>query len=204
MIKLGTNTQAYSVDDSYFGRANCFQIIFDPRAPDKSSTGVSQAIPTPTSSQQSQSRIIYNLIAETRNDKEEWISALRLFCFCCAKCAEVYGYCPPETTILASSDLLSTLLKEGTGGTNLVRSLHLWVMEAKELVGPKGCNPYAVVLFNDIKQAKSSVKSGESVFWGEEFVFSDIPPCRTRLRLLFFSSSNTRLQRDIEIGTWRE
>ncbi|KAJ3051557.1 Ras GTPase-activating protein 1 [Rhizophlyctis rosea] len=197
VMKLGTNTQAYSVDDSYFNRANCFQIILDPRAPDKSSTGASSQLSTP---QQSQSRIIYNLIAESQNDKEEWISALRLFCFCCAKCAEAYGYRPPETSILASSELLSSLLKEGTGGTNLVRSLHLWVMEAKELVGPKGANPYAVVLFNDIKQAKSSVKSGESVFWGEEFVFSDIPPCRTRLRLLFFSSSNTRLQRDIEIG----
>ncbi|RKO95669.1 Rho GTPase activation protein, partial [Caulochytrium protostelioides] len=77
-------------------------------------------------------------------------------------------------------------------------------MEAKGLVLSstiKGPCPYAIVLFNDVKQCRTSVKNGsDSPFWGEEFQFNAIAPCRSRIRLLFFSMSPMRIQKDVEIG----
>jgi len=114
----------------------------------------------------------------------------------------VYGYKAPtlkgenESGAAASGGVALE-----SGHNSLVRSLQLWVMEAKDLQsGGKTSNPYCVVLFNDVKQAKTGTKAGESVFWGEEFRFSDIPPCRSRLRLLFFNASSARTLRDAEIG----
>ncbi|KAI9205872.1 Rho GTPase activation protein [Polychytrium aggregatum] len=84
--------------------------------------------------------------------------------------------------------------------TGYARSLQLWITEAKDMGGAQKYAPYCVVLLNDIKQARTTTKHGDSPFWGEDFRFSDIPPCRTRLRLLFFSSSTNRSQKDTEIG----
>ncbi|KAJ3280051.1 Ras GTPase-activating protein 1, partial [Borealophlyctis nickersoniae] len=179
VISLGSNCQVYSVDDSYFGRANCLQLIID--LSQNTIPDASTSPPTPTFPSAAANRVPYNIIAESANDKSEWISALRHFCYCCAKCAQVYGWrAPSGNAVTATADLGSA----GVDGHNLARSLQLWVMEAKELqAGGKGANPYCVVLFNDVKQARTSAKSGDSVFWGEEFRFS-----------------HTKSQRDAEIG----
>ncbi|KAI8822018.1 uncharacterized protein EV422DRAFT_566445 [Fimicolochytrium jonesii] len=189
VITLGWS-QVYSVDDSYFGRANCFQLMFDQ---DDVSTGNNSKMGTlNNSNSKGPSRMTYNFIAESANDKHEWIHALRKFGYCCETCAsaaddgDAEGVAPMQQ-----------------------RSLQLWVMEAKEMKAPstsalgpvgKSINPYCIVLLNDVKQARTSVKSDDSPFWGEEFRLSDISPCRTRLRLLFFGSSPTKLQKNMEVG----
>ncbi|KAI9091796.1 hypothetical protein DFS34DRAFT_653256 [Phlyctochytrium arcticum] len=214
--------QIWSIDDSYFGRANCFQLILDltPVLEDGQGRGIPISVSssnmtglTTIAAQQSQGqyppmspqsggqqsslplpvqRITYNIIAESGNDKHEWISTLRKFCVCCSKCQAAYGL----------SSMTASL-----GALNIsppVRSIRLWVMEAKELKSPnannKSISSYCVVLFNDVKQARTGIKVDESPFWGEEFRFNDIPPCRSRLRLLFFNAATAKMQRDTEIG----
>jgi len=54
------------------------------------------------------------------------------------------------------------------------RNLIVSILEARELVTPdkkKNIEPYVVVLLNDIKKAKTSIKSGSEPFWREEFKF---------------------------------
>ncbi|KAJ3149337.1 Ras GTPase-activating protein 1 [Geranomyces michiganensis] len=175
------SSQVYSLDDSYFGRAHCFQLVLDTDMI-TSGTGAKLGSGNPLGT-----RITYNFIAETANDKQEWIQCLREFGFCCKECTALYR----------------NSIDEGTRPAT--RSLGLWVMEAKDLKvsapnNAKSLNPYCVVLFNDIKQARTGTKREEAPFWGEEFRFNDIPPCRNRLRLLFFSRSTSRLQKDLEVG----
>lgn len=60
-------------------------------------------------------------------------------------------------------------------------------------------NPYCVILFDDIKQAKTSTKQGtNSPSWHESFLFPDISPHVSRLRILLFTQ--TKSSRDIDIG----
>ncbi|KAJ3137521.1 Ras GTPase-activating protein 1 [Geranomyces variabilis] len=175
------SSQVYSLDDSYYGRAHCFQLILDTDMI-TSGTGAKFGSGVPLGA-----RITYNFIAESANDKQEWIECLREFGYCCKECAALYR----------------NSLDEGTRPAT--RSLGLWVMEAKDLKlsassAGKSLSPYCVVLFNDIKQARTGIKSEEAPFWGEEFRFNDIPPCQNRLRLLFFSRPSSRLQKDLEVG----
>lgn len=172
--------QVYSLDDSYFGRANCLQLVVE--GPQHDTADDQPQSPT--------TRTTYNLIAESPNDKQEWIQLLRPFCYCCPNCATVYA-----SSCLSCSE-------PPQQGQSTVRSLRLWVMEAKDLgslTTANKLNPYCVVLFNDIKQARTGVRSGEAPFWGEEFRLSDIPPCRNRLRLLLFGAAGGG-KRDTEIG----
>ncbi|KAJ3176838.1 Ras GTPase-activating protein 1 [Geranomyces variabilis] len=174
-------SQVYSLDDSYYGRAHCFQTILDTDMI-TSGTGAKLQSGLPPGA-----RITYNFIAESANDKQEWIQCLREFGYCCKECAALYRNSNEEGTRPAT------------------RSLGLWVMEAKDLKvaassTSKSLHPYCVVLFNDIKQARTGIRSEEAPFWGEEFRFNDIPPCQNRLRLLFFSRPASRLQKDLEVG----
>ncbi|KAJ3012327.1 Ras GTPase-activating protein 1 [Thoreauomyces humboldtii] len=177
-------SQVYSLDDSYFGRAHCFQLILDTEFTAAGSP--IRATPSYTNSAHSSSSITYNFIAESANDKHEWIQCIRKFAYCCKACH-------------ASGEL-----NKGAGIPS--RSLGLWVMEAKDLkvagtnTSNPRLNPFCVVLLNDVKQARTSVKKEDAPFWGEEFAFQDIPPCQTRLRLLFFSGATTRLGKDLEVG----
>jgi len=54
------------------------------------------------------------------------------------------------------------------------RNLSVSILEARELATVdkrKNIEPYVVVLLNDIKKAKTSVKTGSDPFWREEFKF---------------------------------
>ena len=55
-------------------------------------------------------------------------------------------------------------------GYRVIRTFHLSIFEAKEIPGP--VNPYCIVLFDDIKQARTTTRSGEAPFWGETFKFT--------------------------------
>ncbi|KAJ3188942.1 Ras GTPase-activating protein 1 [Gaertneriomyces sp. JEL0708] len=198
--------QVYSVDDSYFGRAHCFQLIMESRPGKADGLGQSGGITTSLHSGVSSvassgsGKVTYNIIAESANDKAEWIHALRQFCHCCDVCSSVYGTHNYSSWSVDGSE--SEPAAEGNKNRKLVRSMCLWVMEAKDLrlgSGGKIVSPYCIVLFNDVKQARTGMRSGESPFWGEEFRFSDIPPCRSRLRLLFFNAGGTG-KKDSEIG----
>jgi hypothetical protein len=60
-------------------------------------------------------------------------------------------------------------------------------------------NPYCVILFDDIKQAKTSTKQAtNSPYWNESFFFPNISPHVSRLRILLFTQ--TKSSRDIDIG----
>ncbi|KAI8855111.1 hypothetical protein BC829DRAFT_485678 [Chytridium lagenaria] len=160
-----------SIDDSFFGKSNCIQLA------QSTNSG----------------RQIYNIFTPSENDRDKWLQNLRDFCFCCPKCASVYGY---------SNETFSNLhLLDRVNGYRLIRSLHLSIMEAKELPAPPGSrliNPYCMVLFDDVKQAKTSIKSGESPFWGESFTFDDIRPHHNHVRVFVFY--HNRIQRDVDIG----
>ncbi|KAG4089366.1 hypothetical protein H8356DRAFT_1719349 [Neocallimastix lanati (nom. inval.)] len=81
------------------------------------------------------------------------------------------------------------------------RNLIVSILEARELVTPdkkKNIEPYVVVLLNDIKKAKTSIKSGSEPFWREEFKFNNISLCAKRIQIIIIN--HQRLQKDSEIG----
>ncbi|KAI8808898.1 hypothetical protein BJ742DRAFT_806797 [Cladochytrium replicatum] len=217
--------QVHSLDESYFGRPYSFQIA---RA--KSPIAPKQ---------------LYNFAAASEDEREDWISVLRLYTFCCFKCVRVFGGPSMTSAMFAvaqaarGSDQSLASHEEGVnlalvGGrsqslgsiSNLrslhskisspvarlptdyreVRSLSVSVAEAKDLPAPTlsggrsagGVNPYCVILLDDIKQARTTSKSGDSPFWSESFQLDDIAPHHTRLQVLVFSQNKS--SRDFEIG----
>ncbi|TPX70902.1 hypothetical protein SpCBS45565_g01494 [Spizellomyces sp. 'palustris'] len=164
------HSAVHRLDDSYFNRPHCFQVI------NVSSKG----------------RQTYNLIAESANEKEDWIIALGKFAFCCVR-----GMMARDKRLIPSTPLMAS----DEEGYLTVRSFQLSVLEAKELPstpGLGGLNPYCIVLFDDVKQARTTTKSGDTPFWGDEYEFEDICSHFTRLRIVIFNHS--RLQRDGDLG----
>lgn len=153
VIKLSVCT-IWSVDDSFFGMANCLQLIIN--------DGVDIFL-------------TYNFIVENAIEKQEWLAELRKLSTGCNRCQEIFS---------TTTDVQP-------------RSMRLWLVEAKDL--PAKSNPFCVVLLDNVKQARTQVRSGDSPFWGEEFSFNDIPPCRSKLRLIFFSNQQGKA-RDQELG----
>ncbi|KAJ3218556.1 Ras GTPase-activating protein 1 [Dinochytrium kinnereticum] len=142
-----------SVDDSFFGRTNCIQVV------QSTNSG----------------RQVYNICTNSESDRDRWLHHLRDFCYCCPKCASVYGF---------STETLSNLhLLDRVNGFRLIRSLNLSIMEAKDLPsfsGSRSFSPYCMILFDDVKQAKTTMKLGDNPFWGESFTFDDIRPHHNR------------------------
>ncbi|KAJ3102870.1 Ras GTPase-activating protein 1 [Phlyctochytrium planicorne] len=160
-----------AIDDSLYGRTNCIQVV------QSTNSG----------------RQIFNICTQTENERDRWLQALRDFCYCCPKCAAVYGY--------STENFCNMHLLDRTNGFRLIRSLNLSIMEAKDLPylsGVRTINPYCMVLFDDIKQAKTSMKLGENPFWGETFTFDDIRPHHNRVRIYLFY--HNRIQRDADVG----
>jgi hypothetical protein len=65
-------------------------------------------------------------------------------------------------------------------------------MEAKDvgqITSSKQANTYCAVLLDNVKQARTTTKGGESVFWGEEFKFDDVAPCHSLLSIVLFGSN---------------
>ncbi|KAJ3291664.1 Ras GTPase-activating protein 1 [Borealophlyctis nickersoniae] len=162
------NSAVHNLDDSYFGRADCFQLV----------------------AVTANGRQVYNLVTGSGTDKEEWLEAFRKFASCCARCAaekSLPGSPTPGLDVGAA---------KRDDEFRLVRSLHLSIIEAKEIPGP--VNPYCIVLFDDIKQARTTAKPGEAPFWGENFYFTDLCPYFARLRILVFT--HNQLQKDMDVG----
>ncbi|KAJ3099872.1 hypothetical protein HDU97_002701 [Phlyctochytrium planicorne] len=198
--------QISAIDDTYFQTSWCFQVI----------SGKSEGAPGAGAG--SGKRLVMNFAAASSGERDLWICMLRMNATCCTKCLNYYsdgslagpgGAASPLSAAgspgLASPTLPSpasatSAMSVSLPGIGTVRSLQLWVTEAKDLVGPSSgkCSTYCIVLFNDLKQARTCVKTGLSPFWGEEYRFCDIPPCKTKLRLIVFQSSSS--QKDHEIG----
>ncbi|KAJ3052857.1 Ras GTPase-activating protein 1 [Rhizophlyctis rosea] len=173
------DSAVHNLDDSYFNRADCFQLV--------AST--------------SSGRQVYNLVTGSTADKEEWMDLLRRFATCCARCTADRregrsASSTPRSGSLNGEESGSVGRQEGDGGYRVLRTFHLSIFEAKEIPGP--VNPYCIVLFDDIKQARTTTRSGEAPFWGETFKFTDLCPHFTRLRILIFT--HNRLQKDVDVG----
>ncbi|OUM61749.1 hypothetical protein PIROE2DRAFT_12152, partial [Piromyces sp. E2] len=81
------------------------------------------------------------------------------------------------------------------------RNLSVSILEARDLITidkRKNIEPYVVVLLNDIKKAKTSIKSGSDPFWREEFKFNNISLCAKRIQIIIIN--HQKLQKDSEIG----
>ncbi|KAJ3042116.1 Ras GTPase-activating protein 1 [Rhizophlyctis rosea] len=166
----------HNLDDSYFNRADCFQLV--------SSTA--------------SGRQVYNLVTGSGSDKEEWMELFRHYATCCSRCLadKQNGRIgsPGSSSRGGSNEDIGW--SGEADGYRILRTFHLSIFEAKEIPGP--VNPYCIVLFDDIKQARTTTKSGEAPFWGETFTFTDLCPHFTRLRILIFT--HNRLQKDVDVG----
>jgi len=81
------------------------------------------------------------------------------------------------------------------------RNLMVSILEARDLISSdkrKNIEPYVVVLLNDIKKAKTSIKSGSEPFWREEFKFNNIPLCAKKIQIIIIN--HQKLQKDSELG----
>jgi len=81
------------------------------------------------------------------------------------------------------------------------RNLVVSILEARDLISTdkrKSMEPYVVVLLNDIKKAKTTVKTGSEPFWREEFKFNNIPLCAKRIQIIIIN--HQKLQKDSELG----
>ncbi|KAI8845410.1 Rho GTPase activation protein [Chytridium lagenaria] len=181
------SVQVSTVDDSYFQTPWCFQVI--------------------ASDTNGGKRSVLNFAAGTADDRDMWMYHLRMYSTCCAKCLGFYrddgggstlsGVTSPSSSVASpsngvcspSNNVVSPTVT-GSMRSGMVRSLQLWVTEAKELVGvPAGkCNTYC----EELCQERAIT------VLGEEYRFSDISPCKTRLRLIIFQSGLSN--RDHEIG----
>ncbi|KAJ3189773.1 Ras GTPase-activating protein 1 [Gaertneriomyces sp. JEL0708] len=193
----------HPLDDSYFGRANCLQVM--------------------CIGDTARGRQTYNLITESGQEKEEWLRALQRFTFCCTKAAysaleevgaaahanakvdadDSSSMMSRSTGALASAvrDVLPNISPDDLDAVQIVRTFQISILDAKELPSSPGLGdvrPYCIVLFDDVKQARTMTKSGDAPFWGEEFEFGDFCPHFSRLRIVLFNQN--RLQRDVDLG----
>ncbi|KAI9102621.1 hypothetical protein DFS34DRAFT_609914 [Phlyctochytrium arcticum] len=159
----------HGLDDSYFTRPYCFQLV------NVSNKG----------------RQTFNLIAESATEKEEWMRHIGRFAYCCIR------------GMLARERRALQLPTQGSDEEKYIirRSFQLSIMEAKELPQTPtlgGLNPYCIVLFDDVKQGRTTTKNTDMPFWGDEYEFEDICAHFTRLRIVIFNHS--RMQRDGDLG----
>ncbi|KAI8801205.1 hypothetical protein BJ742DRAFT_37566 [Cladochytrium replicatum] len=147
--------------------------------------------------------VVY-LLAESAVEKADWLHHLHQTCYCCNTCSATYGYRLPLKMNVNKGR------QDVANDPSFVRQtkrLHLWIMEAKDLQACQNSKSslaggplYCEVLLDDIRQAKTSSKSLESLFWGEDFKFYDFSPCHSRLRILLYQGQHGRPQKDTEVG----
>ncbi|KAI8930186.1 hypothetical protein BC831DRAFT_110753 [Entophlyctis helioformis] len=165
------SSAVHCVDTSFFGKP-CFQVI-STTADDR--------------------QVAFNCITDTEATRDDWINVLQRYTYCCDKCARLNGF-NPET---ARNESLAN-----DSSVKFSRSFWLKIIEAKDLRTPSSVRstlaPYCAVVFDDVKFARSTIKSGETPMWGEAFSFNGLAPHFTRLRVAIFHSN--RSGRDVNIG----
>jgi len=106
------------------------------------------------------SKQIYNFLVSSPHEKKEWIAILRHHTNCCSKCTAVWK------------------ARDNYGGFGdetfkIVRNLTVGIIQARGLPNidtrQKTVSPYAVILLDDVKQAKTAVKNSNDPIWGEVF-----------------------------------
>ncbi|KAI8917019.1 hypothetical protein DFJ77DRAFT_328679 [Powellomyces hirtus] len=157
----------HHLDNSYFNRPHCLQIICLTR----------------------KGRQTYNLIAETASCKIEWMSVLRKHASCCIK-----GVIAREQTGLHP---LPNEEDPGFTVTRSFQLSVMEAKDLKGSQGLSGLNPYCIALLDDVKQSRTSTKAGDAPFWGEDFEFQNICAHYTRLRLVVFNHSRLQRDTDL-------
>ncbi|KAI9197188.1 uncharacterized protein BJ171DRAFT_229349 [Polychytrium aggregatum] len=160
---------AYSVHESFFDCKNVVQIIYKHR------TG-SQTISFRLSSPKQQ---------------QAWLASFKRIMYCCDPCAGLYGYIPDDPNSIAPNEELSLLHQPKPLMARALQTLQVWVMEVRDL--PLGRNvtrekaqPYCIVLLDDVRQARTTIKQGTTPFWGETFQFYDFPCHHSKVRIALF------------------
>ncbi|KAL0271640.1 UNVERIFIED_CONTAM: hypothetical protein PYX00_008669 [Menopon gallinae] len=92
------------------------------------------------------------LSANYEDTAQEWIAALKPLC----------------VTQVAKSPKIERLRE--------LRCLHLHILNAHRLPQKLVPNPYCVISLNEVRVARTKVKSGPDPIWDEEFILDDIPP----------------------------
>ncbi|KAJ3124244.1 hypothetical protein HK098_001306 [Nowakowskiella sp. JEL0407] len=169
------------------------------------------------------------VFAESARDKADWLNILRSVSYCCEQCASMYGFRGSPKNANPPNTLLQIVATNGETYQPSIpaiamRRVQIWVMEAKDLnlsypnrqtqktnleqsfgsnlnlnfaAGPQ---IYCILLLDDFKQAKTTLKSENQSFWGEDFLFCDIAPCVSKLTVLIMQASGVKNQKDLEIG----
>ncbi|KAJ1554973.1 hypothetical protein HK096_010872, partial [Nowakowskiella sp. JEL0078] len=220
------NSQVENLDDSFFNRANCLQIIS--RAPQINISANGGSIAGSGVKQ------TFNLSTESLRERDEWVIVLRYHTTCCVKCESVFGpkgtqaekevhFSNSQQSGLSAnmqspnseSELKSYIdIQPGLKGypaTDIfrfrsIKSVKLNIIEAKDLPYPGGFSgtndggllPYCVCLLDDVKMARTVHANGNNPFWGEVFSFKDISLHHNRLRILLLNTG--RMQKDVDIG----
>ncbi|XP_037079065.1 ras GTPase-activating protein 1-like [Pollicipes pollicipes] len=121
----------YPVDDSFFDRSFCFQIV-------------EKALPCLAT--------VTYLCAGCADSIQDWVAALKPLCV-------------PQNARLPKVANLREL-----------RCLQLSVLEAYRLPLKLVPSPFCVIAVNQVKVARTKVKTGPDPVWGEDFVLDDLPP----------------------------
>ncbi|KXS19801.1 hypothetical protein M427DRAFT_143104 [Gonapodya prolifera JEL478] len=185
---LSRRNQVSVVDDSLFGKPNCFHIVIDSADFNDFKTPSELAVAAPRAA------VIY-ICADTDSLREQWVKAIREMSVCCEQCAEA----ALEATL--SRRNTSTENKPAPSdavGYKTTRSLDIKVLEAKDIVSGAPADVYCVVLLNDLRQAKTRPCHGSNPFWGESYIFEEVPPCARKLRFVLYCKQ--KLGKDQEIG----
>lgn len=156
----------YFLHDSYFDHPFCIQIVMD-------STKLSNYNPDTFIETQQKESFIF--AAESEQDREIWTQFLRYFIKCCKRCEIMYGSIKnaPADVAMHGFNTINEQYRE-------IRSIQVSICEAKaipSLPNIKTLNPYAVILFDDVKCARTGIKTGDCPLWGEEFQFEYVMKC---------------------------
>lgn len=195
----------YSVDDSlYPGKQNLFLI--------------STSLTTTEDNVLVTKHKTHYLAAESPEERESWLLALKRYALCCLPCISIYLAEPISLNLDNTERVVANFPKALTREVSYrtLRSVRMWIMEGRDFgrLEPKFAHhtesvffgmglqknqlsPFCTIYVNDVKIGKTTTKNSNSPFWGEEFYFNELAECETEFRI----AVNTHLKRrDIELG----
>ncbi|KAI8822597.1 uncharacterized protein EV422DRAFT_405988 [Fimicolochytrium jonesii] len=150
----------HDLDNSYFARPHCFQIIC-----------LTQ-----------RGKETYNLIAESAVEKQNWMSDLRAFASCCIKGILLREKDGVRSQVSENEEEDYAVIRSFQLSVMEAKDLHSPAPNSDMSV-------YCIALLDDVKQARTTKKGATAPFWGEEFEFVNVCPHYNRLRVVIFNGS---------------
>ncbi|CAF0768146.1 unnamed protein product [Adineta steineri] len=104
-----------------------------------------------------------------------------------------------ENSVLLKQ-LQNSSLKNINHGLRIDNSLDIWILEAKGLPTKKNCKYYIkIFLDNDIYGKTTNIERRDALFWGENFIFKDLPEGCSTLQCKLYIERHKQKQHDIEV-----